>query len=144
MRHISKKTKGFTLIELMVVIAIIGILMAIAIPAYKDYIIRGNLVEGTNQLSAYRAQMEQFYQDARQYTTTGAYTSPCPVNVVSASGKWKYNCVPAAANYTITAQGIGVVVGFTYQIDNTNSQKTTAAPTGWPTSTTSWTMSRGG
>ncbi|HUV99447.1 MAG TPA: prepilin-type N-terminal cleavage/methylation domain-containing protein, partial [Gallionella sp.] len=46
-----KKSGGFTLIELMIVVAVIAILSAIAIPAYNDYVIRGKLVDATTQLS---------------------------------------------------------------------------------------------
>lgn len=145
MRQISSKTSGFTLIELMVVIAIIGILLAIAIPTYRDYIIRGNLVDGTNQLSAYRAQMEQYYQDARQYTTTGAYTSPCAG--VGTIGKWSYTCPTlTASTYTITATGVAgsVVAGFAYSVTEARVQSTGSAPSGWPTSASKWIMSKGG
>ena len=49
-----KKQQGFTLIELMIVVAIIGILAAIAIPAYQDYTIRAQVSEGLNLLAALR------------------------------------------------------------------------------------------
>ena len=53
--------KGFTLIELMIVVAIIGILAAIAIPAYQDYTIRAQLTEGLNLAGAVKAEISEFY-----------------------------------------------------------------------------------
>jgi type IV pilus assembly protein PilA len=53
--------KGFTLIELMIVVAIIGILAAIAIPAYQDYTIRAQVTEGLNLMSDMKAGVAEFY-----------------------------------------------------------------------------------
>ena len=53
--------KGFTLIELMIVVAIIGILAAIAIPAYQDYTIRAQVTEGLNLAGAVKAEIAEFY-----------------------------------------------------------------------------------
>jgi type IV pilus assembly protein PilA len=58
-----KKQQGFTLIELMIVVAIIGILAAIAIPAYQDYTIRAQVSEGLNLSGAAKAAVTEFYQD---------------------------------------------------------------------------------
>ncbi|HLA36594.1 MAG TPA: prepilin-type N-terminal cleavage/methylation domain-containing protein [Rhodocyclaceae bacterium] len=63
----SRRGEGFSLIELMIAIAIIGILMAIALPNYNDYIRKGKLVEATSTLLQYRTYMEQYYQDMRGY-----------------------------------------------------------------------------
>lgn len=66
--------KGFTLIELMIVVAIIGILAAIAIPAYQDYTIRSQVTEGLNLAGAVKAAV------AESYANTGAW----PASLVEA------------------------------------------------------------
>lgn len=58
-----KKQQGFTLIELMIVVAIIGILAAIAIPAYQDYTIRAQVSEGLNLASGAKAAVAEFFND---------------------------------------------------------------------------------
>lgn len=57
------KQKGFTLIELMIVIAIIGILAAVAIPAYTDYLKRSKVTEGINLLGGLKTPAEEYYAD---------------------------------------------------------------------------------
>ena len=64
-----KRESGFTLIEIMIVVVIIGIIAAIAIPSYQDYVRRAQITEATNGLSDLRVRMEQFFQDNRTYPT---------------------------------------------------------------------------
>ncbi len=59
--------RGFSLIELMIVVAVDAILSAVAIPSYRDYTIRAQLVEAINSLADMRVRMEQFYADNRTY-----------------------------------------------------------------------------
>jgi type IV pilus assembly protein PilA len=61
--------RGFTLIELMIVVAIIGILAAIAIPQYQDYTIRARVSEGVNLASSAKTAVADFYNDRRVFPT---------------------------------------------------------------------------
>lgn len=64
------KAKGFTLIELMIVVAIIGILAAIAIPAYRDYIARAQASEALTLLMGKKTPLGEFYADLGRWPTT--------------------------------------------------------------------------
>src|SRR5215468_11097422 len=66
----KKVQQGFTLIELMIVVAIIGILAAIAIPAYQDYTIRAQVSEGMNLAAAAKAAVSEYFLNRGQAPTT--------------------------------------------------------------------------
>jgi len=67
MNMMKKAQQGFTLIELMIVVAIIGILAAIAIPAYQDYTIRAQVSEGMSLASGAKTAMAEFYNQRGTY-----------------------------------------------------------------------------
>jgi prepilin-type N-terminal cleavage/methylation domain-containing protein len=146
MRH--GRSKGFTLVELMITVAIVAILAAIAIPNYRDYVIRGQLVDATQGLSAVRANMERYFQDNRTYLPIGAFTPPCAAALV-AYGKFNINCPPIdATHFTAIAVGAAAPLsGFTFTVDQNDNQVTTVAPpapasfTGCPTA---WITKTGG
>jgi len=119
---------GFTLIELMVVIAIVGILSAIAIPQYNQYVTKGKLAEATAQLLDWRARMEQYYQDNRTYVAGCAATAPQATSVRF----FTYTCPvgETATTYTLTAKSITPLLGaatadYTYTINESNVKATT-------------------
>jgi type IV pilus assembly protein PilA len=83
-----KTQKGFTLIELMIVVAIIGILAAIAIPAYQDYIARAQVSDAVQLLGGLKTPLAEFYSDKGTWpgsiiTDLGANTSGKYVSLVS-------------------------------------------------------------
>ena len=127
-----QRQTGFTLIELMIAVVVIGILARIAMPAYSDYVIRGKLVEGTSALSDGRVKIEQYFQDNRTYLG-----GTCPF----ATANFTYVCSNlTAASYTITATGKGGLSAFSYTINQANT-KTSATP--WGNSASCWVMKKG-
>jgi type IV pilus assembly protein PilA len=69
-KEMKKIQQGFTLIELMIVVAIIGILAAIAIPAYQDYTIRAQVTEGINLATGSKVAVTEFFQDSGTFPAT--------------------------------------------------------------------------
>jgi len=88
-----KQAKGFTLIELMIVVAIIGILAAIAIPAYQDYTVRSKVTEGLNLASSAKVSVSEAYQ------------SNDIVGVTAAATDWNANFTPT--KYVSNIQIVG-------------------------------------
>lgn len=135
-----KLQRGFTLIELMIVVVIVGILAAFAIPSYIKYIKNGNAQEAPGNLLAMKTQAEQYYAD---HPATGYASFPC---TAPASAKnFNYDCgVPTKDTFTFTAMGKAAsnIVGWTYSIDQSGT-RTSSAIDG-ASSTSCWITQSGG
>ena len=135
----GKRARGFTLIELMIVVAVIAILSTIGIPAYNDYVTRGKLVDATSKLADMRIQLEQYYQDNRNY---GSTSSSCGV-ALPTSRYFTFSCNWGTGgtdqSYKVTAAGTINKTNFTFTIDDTN----TKTSSGWGTGTTCWITRKG-
>jgi prepilin-type N-terminal cleavage/methylation domain-containing protein len=147
MRH--GRFKGFTLIELMIVVAIVAILTTIAYPNYRDYVIRGQLVDATTALASLRANMERYYQDNRTYITSAPFPSPCAA-APYAAGRFTITCpTTTLTTFTLQAQGTaGDLSGFVFTVDEADVQKTVVttppAPATFLSCPTAWVTKTGG
>jgi type IV pilus assembly protein PilE len=147
----SRRAAGFTLIELMIAVAIVAILASIAYPSYRNYVLRGQVIQATNGLSAVSANMERYFQDYRQYNSVAAGVppmSPCDTaNYPITYGTFTITCVlnnPTTPGFVLTAAGAnpGPTAGFSYTINQAGTQGSTVvtpAPTSWRiTCTSTW------
>ncbi len=141
-----RSARGFTLIELMVTVAVIAILASIALPSYTDYVRRGKLTEATSSLSELRLRAEKFFADNRTYQNVGG-TDVGFSEAINGARYFAYDCTTtAASNFTCTASGIASegMAGFAYGINESNSRSSTfTALTGWNDSTTCWVIKKG-
>jgi type IV pilus assembly protein PilA len=95
--------KGFTLIELMIVVAIIGILAAIAIPAYQDYTIRAQVTEGLNLADAVKVAVADYYTQNGAFPAAGLTTAAPTGLEFTGPATGKYSTVDIIANGVIQA-----------------------------------------
>jgi type IV pilus assembly protein PilE len=132
----TRRMAGFTLIELMIVVAVVAVLAGIAVPQYGDHVLRGQLSSGTANLKEVRSRMEQRYADNRSYAApasaacaVGAFTHP--------DSGFSYTCAlnNGGQGFVFTATGTGRTAGFTYTIDEAGVESTTATKSGWTSAT---------
>lgn len=137
----KRSNRGFTLIEVMITVVIIGILTAVALPSYSDYLTRGRVSEAFSALGAAQASAEQFWTNTRDYTGFNApgtgFPADTPNFTFALSGV-------SAAGYTLTATGRAQALGFIYTIDQQGNRATTFVPAGWTANSTCWVDRRGG
>ena len=150
----ARKEQGFTLIELMIVVIIIAILAAIAIPSYADYVTRARVVEATGGMGDARNKMEQYFQDNRIYPTSCSISPTAPAATGVQLQQLQYFTLacnfPSAQQFTVTATGTGPMVGFTYTINELNVRTSAFSGSGnsknWTAASpnTCWVIRKGG
>ena len=146
-----KKQPGFTLIEVMITVAIVAILASVALPSYQQYVMRGRIPEATSGLAAKRVQMEQWFQDNRTYAATAPATNAGTPDTTS-SQYFNFSALDDGGNdtrsangYTLFARGKGPMAGFTYTINQANLRSSTVTGVnGWSGNANCWVTRKGG
>ena len=143
-----RSATGFTLIEVMITVAIIAILAAVAIPSYTDYITRSKIQEATTSLLTMRTKLEQYFQDNRTFIGACAAGTVAPL---PAGLKYFTITCPTLSDtqYLIQATGIAGtdMAQFSFTIDQANTRQTASVPTasGWSLPATNcWVTKKGG
>lgn len=131
----------------MIVVAVVAILAAIALPSYSDYVKRGRITEAVSGLASMQVKMEQFFQDNRTYA--GACNSGTVATPPANTAYFSYACTPApgATTYTVTATGSGAMNGFGYSLLQDGTRRTLTLPTGWSgasATSTCWVLRKDG
>ncbi|MGA0608732.1 type IV pilin protein [Caldimonas sp. KR1-144] len=131
-RHQRRVSRGFTLIELMIAVAIVAILASIALPSYAAYIQRSRVPVALVALSSYLVRMEQQYQNNGTYLKSGT-TDQCAVDRPTVAN-FTVTCdvTNSGRSFTATATGTDQLTGYTYTIDQNGNRATTAHPKGAP------------
>jgi type IV pilus assembly protein PilE len=140
----SIRQRGFTLLELMIVVVIIAILSALALPSYQYYLLRGRLPVGTQALASTQTLLEAWFQDNRTYLGASICSTPVPLAQGSRT-VFTLGATCTATTWTLTATGdASLVGGMTYTLNSSGQQATTAVPAGWTASGSCWVMRKDG
>lgn len=134
--------RGFTIIEILIVVAIIGILSAIAFPSYNNYVMRSKISEAVGNLSDMRAKMEQYFLDNRTYVNA---CEPGTVAPLPTGKYFSYACSNlTGSTFKVTATGLAEMSAFVYSVDQNNVRATEGLPAGWTASATCWVLRKDG
>jgi type IV pilus assembly protein PilE len=104
----DRYAKGFTLIELMIVVAIVGIIASVAYPSYSDFVVRSNRAEAPQELIRLANLQEQLFVDSRAYTNNlSLLVGGADANFTTESGNYIFSSQVIGNTFTLlaTAQG---------------------------------------
>lgn len=135
---------AFTLLEMMIVVAIAAILAAIALPPYAAYVQRSRILDAVTRLSDARSRMEDYFLDERVYVDASGRCGSLPS--ASATDAFIVQCEATATTFIVTATGAAAkgMADFVYAIDQSGAKTTLAVPRGWSRSTDCWTIRQDG
>jgi type IV pilus assembly protein PilE len=132
---------GFSLLETMIVVAIIAGLATIALPSYAVYVKRARLLEAVADLSNARARMEEYFLDQRTYVDdSGACGIPAPAAGIADAFSLACTATATAFIYTATGAAGKGMNGFVYTIDQSGARATLSVPPGWSRTADCWTI----
>jgi type IV pilus assembly protein PilE len=126
------------MVELMITVAIIGILSAVAIPAYGNYVQRARTTEAFTALGGLQAGAEQYWSNNRTFVD---------MKIPDETANFKYTAATSASAYKVTATGKSKMLGLAYTIDQAGTRATPTAEgnfISWGTSTSCWVDRKGG
>ncbi len=130
-----KRQAGFTLIELMIAVAVVGILTAIALPSYNGYVLRARLTEAFSGLAGAQPRLEQHWSNTRSYAGFNTVAGQMPPD----SPSFTFSLTTGTASaYVLTATGRNAAANFVFTIDQSGNRATTRVPSGWTASSTCW------
>ncbi|MFA9441144.1 type IV pilin protein [Uliginosibacterium sp. sgz301328] len=143
----ANRYAGFTLIELMITVAVIAILASVALPAYSDYILRGKVAAGTQLLAEQKVRMEQYFAANRTYSGAPACTARrTEDNSFVIEGK-KLDGTGDCTASTFTLRAASTDGKFLYTIDQQGTKQSKITQAGWAVSGTAgtgcWVVKRG-
>lgn len=139
----KRQQTGMTLIEIMIVVGIIGILSAVALPAYRDYVTRARLAEAFSTLATVQPNAEQYWSNYRTFVdlATPAKNPTWPADTPNFTYTLSNQ---TASSYTVTATGRNLANEFIFSIDQQGNRKTTGVQTGWTLTGNCWVDRRNG
>ena len=133
-----QRQSGFTLVEIMIAVVIVGILTAVALPSYGSYVMRARLAEAHGTLASLQPKLEQFWANNRSYEGFDDEDLD-PQQMPPSTDNFVYTLENAgSAGYLLVATGRGAAAGFRYTLTQAGARATTAAPLGWTKSDTCW------
>jgi type IV pilus assembly protein PilE len=105
---VSRAGRGFTLIELMIAVAVVAILVTVALPSYQDYLRRGTRAEAQAYMEAVASRQQQFLLDTRAYAATlDAVGVPVPTSVAAAYTRTMPAPGAVPPSFTVTLTPVG-------------------------------------
>lgn len=136
-----KASRGFTMLETMIVVAIVAILAAVALPSYAGYVKRAHILEAVARLSDAREQMETYFQDTRTYIDGSGGCGAAPP-LPGTGDAFALTCTATATTYVYTATGRSTkgMDAFVFTIDQNGVRVTVSVPTGWTRAADCWTI----
>ena len=141
---IHRCSRGFTLLETMIVVAIVATLATIALPSYSAYVKRSRILDAVSRLSDARLRLEDYFLDERAYVDASGRCGVLPSSTLADS--FVVRCEATATTFTVTATGIAAkgMTSFVYAIDQSGTKSTVSVPPGWSRSAGCWTIRQDG